>query len=109
MVDYSLQSAQTSVGSVDGALIAAAVDISGEAVYQSTCVACHGAGIAGAPRFGDKVAWAGRIEQGLDVLYGHALQGYQGTSGYMPPKGGRTDLTDQSVMRAVDYIVSAGQ
>jgi len=87
----------------------AAEDLPGETVYNQACVACHGAGIAGAPKFGDKAAWAPRIAQGADTLHTHALQGFQGKGGYMPPKGGRTDLTDQSVINAVDYIVAAAQ
>ena len=68
-----------------------------------------GAGIAGAPKMGDKAAWAARIAQGADTLHTHALQGFQGKGGYMPPKGGRTDLSDQSVINAVDYMVAASQ
>lgn len=89
--------------------VAAVVDLPGEAVYNQACVACHGAGIAGAPKLGDKAAWAARIAQGMDTLHMHSLQGYQGKAGYMPPKGGRTDLSDQSILNAVDYIVSASQ
>ena len=87
---------------------AAAADLTGEQIYNQACVACHGAGVAGAPKFGDKAAWAPRIAQGMDTLHKHALQGYQGKAGYMPPKGGRTDLSDQSVMNGVDYIGAAG-
>jgi cytochrome c5 len=87
----------------------AAADLTGEQVYNQACVACHGAGVAGAPKFGDKAAWAPRIAQGLDTLNTHALQGYQGKAGYMPPKGGRTDLSDQSVVNGVDYIVASGK
>ena len=72
-------------------------------------MACHGAGIAGAPKFGDKAAWAERVAQGADTLHKHALGGYQGKAGFMPPKGGRTDLTDQSVINAVDYMVGGGE
>ena len=87
----------------------AAEDLPGETVYNQACVACHGAGIAGAPKLGDKAAWAPRIAQGADTLHTHALQGFQGKGGFMPPKGGRTDLSDQSVINAVDYMVSASQ
>jgi cytochrome c5 len=87
----------------------AAADLTGEQVYNQACVACHGAGVAGAPKFGDKAAWAPRIAQGMDTMHTHALQGYQGKAGYMPPKGGRTDLSDQSVVNGVDYIVAAGK
>jgi len=85
---------------------AAAADLGGEEVFNQACVACHGAGVAGAPKFGDKVAWAPRVAQGLDTLHKHALSGFQGKNGFMPPKGGRTDLSDKSVMNAVDYMVS---
>ena len=87
----------------------AAADLTGEQIYNQACVACHGAGIAGAPKFGDKAAWAPRIAQGIDTLHQHALQGFQGKAGYMPPKGGRTDLSDQSVLNGVDYMVAAGK
>jgi cytochrome c5 len=87
----------------------AAEDLPGETVYGQACVACHGAGIAGAPKFGDKAAWAPRIAQGPDTLHTHALQGFQGKAGYMPPKGGRTDLSDQSVMNAVDYMIAGSK
>jgi len=89
--------------------VVAAEDLPGETVYNQACVACHGAGIAGAPKLGDTAAWAARIAQGADTLHTHALQGFQGKAGYMPPKGGRTDLSDQSVINAVDYIVGASQ
>jgi cytochrome c5 len=87
----------------------AAADLPGETVYNQACVACHGAGIAGAPKFGDAAVWAARIAQGADTLHKHAIEGFQGKAGYMPPKGGRTDLSDQSVINAVDYIVAASK
>jgi cytochrome c5 len=83
----------------------AAVEMSGEQVYQQVCTACHGAAVAGAPKTGDKAAWAPRIAQGGATLNKHAIEGFQGKAGYMPPKGGRTDLSDQSVINAVDYMV----
>jgi cytochrome c5 len=89
--------------------VTAAADLTGEQVYNQACVACHGAGVAGAPKFGDKAAWAPRIAQGMDTLHAHALQGYQGKAGYMPPKGGRTDLSDQSIVNGVDYIIAASK
>ncbi|HEY8537265.1 MAG TPA: c-type cytochrome [Steroidobacteraceae bacterium] len=88
---------------------AAKPDLSGEEVYNVACVACHGAGIAGAPKHGDKAAWAPRIAQGIQTLYEHAIKGYQGSAGFMPAKGGRTDLSDKSVTNAVDYMVAASK
>ena len=59
-----------------------------------------------APKLGDKAAWATRIAQGSETLNKHAIEGFQGKAGFMPPKGGRIDLTDQSVMNAVEYMVA---
>ena len=78
----------------------------GEGVYKSACVACHGAGIAGAPKTGDKAAWSARVAQGKVALYDHAIRGYQGKAGVMPAKGGNTALADAEVKSAVDYMVA---
>jgi cytochrome c5 len=86
-----------------------APDLPGEEVYKTACVACHGAGVAGAPKFGDAAAWKPRIAQGADTLHKHAIQGYQGPAGFMPPKGGAAQLSDKSVMNAVDYMVQAAK
>lgn len=83
--------------------------LSGADVYKSTCSACHAAGVGGAPKYGDKAAWAPRLAQGTAVLHQHALAGLQGKAGFMPPKGGRADLADQSVLNAVDYIAAAAR
>jgi len=81
----------------------------GKKVFETTCNVCHGAGIAGAPKFGDKTAWAPRLAEGINVLHQHALQGYQGKSGVMPPKGGNTALSDAEVTAAVDYMAAAAK
>ncbi|MEJ0099177.1 MAG: c-type cytochrome [Pseudomonadota bacterium] len=78
----------------------------GTEVFENVCKACHGLGIAGAPKAGDKTAWGPRIAQGKPTLYEHALKGFSGKSGVMPPKGGRTDLSDDLIKQAVDHIVS---
>jgi cytochrome c5 len=83
--------------------------LSGPQVYNSACLACHGAGIGGAPILGDAAVWAPRLEQGLETLVGHAINGYQGDAGYMPPKGGRLDLSDDEVSAAVEYMVGEVQ
>ncbi|MFL6624061.1 MAG: c-type cytochrome [Sulfurifustaceae bacterium] len=87
----------------------AAGDDKGKSIYDGTCVACHAAGVAGAPKFGDKAAWKPRIAQGKDTLYQHAIKGFQGKTGMMPPKGGNTALPDADVKAAVDYMVSKAQ
>lgn len=80
----------------------------GKTLYLATCQACHGAGIAGAPKFGDKAAWADRIRQGSAVLHEHAIKGFQGKAGMMPPKGGAA-ASDDDVKAAVDYMVAASR
>lgn len=77
----------------------------GQKIYDAACIACHGAGIAGAPKFGDKAVWAARIKQGTEVLYEHAIKGFQGQTGFMPPKGGST-ASDAEIKAAVDYMVA---
>jgi cytochrome c5 len=78
----------------------------GQQVYQTTCVACHGAGIAGSPKLGDKGQWAKRIAKGLDTLYASAVNGVQGSAGVMPAKGGNPALSNAEVRAAVDYMVA---
>jgi cytochrome c5 len=92
-------------GLVSGTL-AMGAGASGEAVYNQTCLVCHGAGVAGAPRLGDKADWGPRIAQGKDTLYQHAIAGFTGKKGVMPPKGGNTALADTDVKVAVDFMAS---
>lgn len=80
--------------------------LTGPQVYNEACIACHGNGIGGAPKFGDVGAWGPRIAQGVAVLHNHAINGYQGSTGYMPPKGARVDLSDKEISDAVDYMVA---
>ena len=87
----------------------AVTQLSGPQVYNAACIACHGAGIGGAPVYGDAAGWEPRIAQGIDTLYDHAINGYTGAVGYMPPKGGRTDLSDEEVQAAVDYMIADAQ
>jgi len=83
--------------------------LGGAEVYASTCSACHATGVGGAPKYGDRAAWAPRLAQGAAVLHQHALAGLTGKAGVMPAKGGRPDLNDQSVINAVDYIAAAAK
>ncbi|HEY0418832.1 MAG TPA: c-type cytochrome [Acetobacteraceae bacterium] len=78
----------------------------GKATFDQTCQVCHAAGVAGAPKLGDKADWGPRIAQGKNTLYTHALQGFTGKKGMMPPKGGNTALADADVKAAVDYMVA---
>ncbi|MCC6631553.1 MAG: cytochrome c5 family protein [Gammaproteobacteria bacterium] len=78
----------------------------GTEVYEGACKACHGAGLAGAPKAGDAAVWAPRIAKGKAMLYDHAIKGFSGQAGVMPPKGGRTDLSDDLIKQAVDHMVA---
>jgi cytochrome c5 len=84
---------------------AAAKPADGKTVFDTTCTACHSTGAAGAPKYGDKAAWAPRLAQGKPALYNSALHG----KGAMPPKGGNTALADDAVKAAVDYMAAAAK
>lgn len=86
-----------------------AQELSGDEVYSANCAACHDSGVAGAPKTGDTAAWSARIAQGKETLYNHAIQGYQGSAGFMPAKGGNAALSDDNVKAAVDYMISKPQ
>lgn len=88
------------------ATVAAADPTVGKSVYSKTCKVCHGQGIAGAPKTGDTVTWAPRIAQGNDTLHKHAIEGFSGAKGVMPPRGGSSNLTDDEVKAAVDFMVA---
>ncbi|HJX58881.1 MAG TPA: c-type cytochrome [Thiobacillus sp.] len=79
------------------------VEKSGQEVYEAACVACHGSGALGAPRFENKGDWNARIGQGYDTLVKNAIEGIR----QMPPRGGNADLTDAEVARAVAYMANA--
>lgn len=100
------------VASVDAPVVAVAVPgaapaaaggdaAKGKSVYDAACMACHAAGVAGAPKTGDKTAWAPRLKTGKDTLYASVLKG----KGAMPPKGGNASLSDGDVKAAVDYLI----
>ena len=75
----------------------------GKKVYESTCMVCHAAGVANAPKFGDKEAWAPHLAHGAEHLYETALKG----TGAMPPKGGNLTLSNAEVRAALDYMLGA--
>lgn len=100
--NFAAASAETSSLPVTAAVII----LSGKEAYSS-CAACHGSGVAGAPKFGLKDVWSDRITKGKETLYNNAINGFQGLAGYMPAKGGNAALSDESVKAAVDYMIDA--
>lgn len=103
----AVPTASASAATPAAAPAVAATD-TGKTLYGQACIACHGAGIAGAPKFGDKAAWAPRLAQGTATLYQHAIAGFQGKMGIMPPKGG-SSAPDADVKAAVDYMAAAAR
>ena len=101
----------TQVIAVAGSLLmASTVSLAdGKSDYESKCAACHGFGVAGAPKFGDAAAWTDRIAKGNDALYTNAIKGYTGEAGVMPAKGGFVALSDDEVKAIVDYMVENSQ
>jgi cytochrome c5 len=93
------QKPQAVAAAAPGAKPAAA---DGKKIYDTTCTACHTAGVAGAPKLGDKAAWAPRLKQGMDTLVADAIKG----KGAMPPKGGNGSLSDADIRAAVEFMVS---
>jgi S-disulfanyl-L-cysteine oxidoreductase SoxD len=83
-----------------------ATRLTGQQVYNNVCIACHSPpGVGGAPALGDADAWAPRIAQGMGTLIEHALTGFTGSTGVMPKKGERLDLSDEEIIGAVEYMV----
>ncbi len=106
VAQVNVASAETQREPVKNAVAAPPPSRNGQQVYQTTCVACHGSGIAGAPKLGDKSQWAKHIAKGRDTLYASAVNGVQGSTGAMPAKGGNPALSDTEVRAAVDYMVA---
>lgn len=96
------EAAQAAAGSQAGDESAASVD--GQKIYQTACQACHAAGVAGAPKLGDKEAWAPRIAKGEDVLFASVNNGLNA----MPPKGACMSCSEDELRAAVEYMVEQG-
>lgn len=78
--------------------------LSAEKIYEA-CSACHATGVLNAPKFADKASWEPRIAKGVDQLYASAINGI----GTMPPKGGRVDISDDDIKKAVNYMLESVQ
>ena len=107
---YSCDSANDAGSGMDATKDSASDAVNpGESIYKSKCIACHSTGAAGAPKLGDKTAWGTRIAQGNAVLLQHAIEGFKGDKGYMPPKGGYLSLSDEEISITVQYMISQSQ
>lgn len=97
--------AQVSLAGAPAPAAATGAAPDGKKVYETTCAACHGTGAAGAPKLGDKSAWAPRLKAGLETVVTNAIKG----KGAMPPKGGNMTLSDADVKAAVEYLAAAAK
>jgi len=98
-----VEGAPASKGAAAQTAAAALGKVDGKKVYDTACAACHVAGVAGAPKLGDKAAWAPRLKTGNDALYASAIKG----KGAMPAKGGNASLSDAEVKAAVDVMLAS--
>jgi cytochrome c5 len=78
--------------------------LDGGFIYQQLCGVCHTNGVAGAPKM-ERAAWSERIAKGADTLITHAIEGYQGEAGVMPPHGGNPALSDAQVEASVRWML----
>lgn len=78
--------------------------LDGQVIYDQLCGACHGSGAGGAPTLA-RAEWSARLAKGRDTLLAHAIEGYQGEDGIMPPRGGNPALTDEQVAASVDWML----
>ncbi len=91
------------IAAVSAAFAAPALAADGKAVYDKTCSVCHAAGVAGAPKLGDKAAWSARAGAGKDALAASVVKG----KGAMPPKAGNASLSDADIKAAIDYMLAS--
>lgn len=97
------QMAQASTGSED---MAASEDAGmGKQISDAVCVACHASGALNAPIIGNADQWAPRLEKGMETLYDHAINGFKN----MPARGGNSNLSDEEVKAAVDYMTAQAE
>ncbi len=102
----AMEAAQEAAAKAAAAQVAYGGTTDGKTIYDNLCHSCHTAGVAGAPKLGDKAAWGPRIAEGLDTLIKHATEGYKGPDGnMMPARGGNPSLNDAQVKAAVTWIV----
>lgn len=106
----AMAAAQAAAAKAAASQVAYGGTTDGKEIYGQLCHSCHTAGIAGAPKLGDKGMWAPRIAEGIDTLVKHAIDGYTGPDGnVMPAKGGNPALTEEQVANTVKWMVSQAQ
>ena len=100
----AMQAAQEAAAKAAASQVAYGGSTDGKTIYGNLCHSCHDTGAGGAPKVSDKAAWAPRLAQGLDTLIKHATEGFTGTAGLMPARGGNPALNDAQVKATVEWI-----
>lgn len=101
----ALAAAEAAAKAAASAQVAYGGTTDGSVIYDRLCGACHAGGTGGAPTL-DHAHWDARIAQGTETLYKHAIEGFTGSAGVMPAKGGNAALTDEQVHATVDWMVA---
>ncbi|MEO7326351.1 MAG: c-type cytochrome [Dokdonella sp.] len=101
----AMQAAADAAAKAAASAVAYGGTTDGKTIFGNLCQTCHLAGIAGAPKVGDKAAWAPRVAQGVATLIKHATEGYTGKAGIMPAKGGNPALNDAQIKATVEWMV----
>ena len=104
MIAENEASSENPAGSEEAQKVAE-VSTSPEQLYTQACSSCHATGVLNAPKLGDNAGWEPRLAKGIDQLYASAINGI----GTMPPKGGRSDISDDDIKKIVDYMVGSAQ
>jgi cytochrome c5 len=101
----AMQAAAEAAAKAAASQVAYGGSTDGKTIFGNLCQSCHLAGVAGAPKLGDKATWAPRIAEGVETLIKHATEGYTGKTGVMPPKGGNPALNDAQIKATVEWMV----
>lgn len=102
----AMQAAKDAAATLAASQVAYGGTTDGKEIYGNLCHSCHETGAGGSPKLSDKVHWAPRVAEGLATLQKHAIEGYTGSSGMMPARGGNPSLTDEQVKATVEWMVS---
>jgi cytochrome c5 len=100
----SQAAASAAAAAAAAAQVAYGGTLDGSVIYGNLCAGCHTSGAGGAPTL-VQAQWGSRIAQGMDTLYRHSIEGFTGSTGVMPAKGGNPALTDEQVQATVDWMV----